>query len=340
MPEIEMDDATHYVYKSGFITCKVDTAETVANYKTGIMNFMDALAEAADLGATSSPMDTTITRFSVSPSMYDFTFSVKNEAQDPSTGVKPVIVIDMINDSYYRIEDVFPSIAIIGPCFLYWVIYKSKPFSMGENLTTSDVFVSMAYETQDAFTNRGISGPGYGDDNHLVDELLDDMARNTAFTFGFVSVVDSIYEGGSAAGYRGILIPNASGGWVDDSSSDVGRVINGRVSLQQECGEKGGLNYSSSLLLTSDSPLYPSSGVKNGSFGNICPAIYLTPAWSPSSRCISVNTRTLQWGGLLEESTESGESGKAAHYGPQYVSMGSNYYLRCLDTYVPVDAIT
>lgn len=334
MPEIEMDDATHFVYKSGFITCKVDTAETIANYKTGIMNFMDALAEAANVGPTSSPMDETITRFSVSPSMYDFTLSVKNKAQDPSTGVNPVIVVDMINDSYYRIEDVFPPIGTIGPCFLYWVIYKSKPFSMGENLTTTDVFVSMAYQTQASSSDFPMEG------DHLRDELLDDMARNTAFTFGLVSVVDSIYEGGSAAGYRGILIPNASGGWVDDPSSDVGRVINGRVSLQQECGEKGGLNYSSSLLLTSDSPLYPSSGVKNGSFGNICPAIYLTPAWSPSSRCISVNTRTLQWGGILEESTEQGESGKAAHYGPQYISMGDNYYLRCLDTYVPVDAIT
>lgn len=235
---------------------------------------------------------------------------------------------------------------------IYWVIYKGIVSSHTSGSTTTygyapDIMVSLGRDTESGSPNltgdvASYSGPT---DEEWLD-IVDNMCLYTPASFMIVNTVNSLTNNQANAGVVSYVVGSIANAitWTTDNTIETGkRMTNGRSNgvgeYHRTASSRGGNGFNSSLLLNGDTPFFPpNSGSQSGHsvIANSVAAInHLTPMWDQASACITANTKQQVWGGLIEP-VSTGSS--IYHRGPMLINLGSNYYLRCYDMWMPVAA--
>ena len=344
---VEVDPATTFIVQSGTIQAGWAAAGNRATYWNGV-------AELAAAISTHSPMSTVFSeetteeygRCFIIEYHTDFpVFRIRiydenhdNESQAPSF----VFRIEMGNSSYIELKNIIATTQVHP---FYWAIYKSNyTAGSGESASTSgDIGLVVGLDTVNA-------APPQGATTQQINNLL---SKYTRFAFCITEAIDSIRN---VRGIPAIIVPKADNmfvhsttqagerGWVDDNTTEIGKKIN----VEFTCT---GLEFDyedtiwtpgRSAVITPDCLYYPpasnsESSIRPVKTSQAASLEYIAAMWAPITRCVTAFTLGTVWGGTLPEDTESGTD--RYYDGPRYISLGSRYFLRCCDIYIPVEEI-
>lgn len=353
MPDTEHDAAVDYIVDKGVIRASNDSSDWVSAFKSDMVSFLTAIVSHAGslIGATNISSNGGTISLNTSSSL-DFKMVTSYDNQGNCT----IKLVWGTSHEYILIDN----FDLNRKYPIYWVIYKGVAISHTEGTSTvvgyaPDVMITMVRDSGVTLTGD-VSSYTKPTEEEWV-SIMDNLCLYNPAAFMIVNVINSLTNNQYGTGvvtFVGHSNLSPAETWEEYASWEPGyRMVPNNTSGNRirdylwlsEQGTTGhdpstSNSVSQSLLLCGDMPYFPMPSAWN-SYGygcvtsDVAPIDYLAPMWSPTSACITANTRRTVWGSTLDQ---DGAGYGIPHRGPNVERIGDDYYLRCFDMWMPVAA--